>query len=193
MSTARGLVAVACWTAVIAGISALTRVPYHAEPEGRSLLRLSWRAIGERIERCRQATAAELEGVPAHMRQPLICEGARVAPYELRVSVDGHVVHDALAPGTGVAGDRPIYVLQEFELVPGPHRIEVRFRRRPEAEPAAVPRTEEAGAASEHEREVRRRTIPSPLVLDTAMVIRPGGVVLVTYSAESHTLVLTAH
>lgn len=116
--------------------------------------------------------------MPAHMRQETICEDPRVAPYRLRVAVDGGSLVDSAAPGSGIPGDRPISVYREFEAEPGARRIEVLFERTGEA-------GEEADAA-------RRRAVPPRLVLDTVVPVAGGSILLVTYSPEHRSLVLLA-
>lgn len=172
---------------LMAALAGLTSVPWTLEQSPRSILRLSWRALGERIERCRPATAEELAGVPAHMRQEVICEDPRVAPYQLRVAVDGRVLHEGLAKGSGVAGDRPLFVLHEFEITPGDHRIDVRFERRGTAPEAGAEQNE---PEREHEREVQRRAIPPVLHIDTTITVPTHAVLLVTYSPELRRLTL---
>lgn len=173
---------------LFAALAGLTRVPWTIERSPRSILRLSWRALGERIERCRRATAEELAGVPAHMRQDVICEDPKVAPYQLKVAVDGRVLHEGLAEGSGVPGDRPLFVLREFEITPGDHRIDVRFERQGTAREAPAAKEDEQERA--HEREVQRRAIPPALHLDTTVTVPVHAVLLVTYSAELRQLVL---
>lgn len=177
-------------TVLLAALAGLSRVTWTVEQSPRSLLRLSWRALGERIERCRPATAEELAGVPAHMRQDVICEDPQVAPYRLRVAVDGRVLHEGLVEGSGVAGDRPLFVLHEFEIMPGEHRIDVRFERQ-RAAPDAQPRTQNEPERA-HEREVQRRAIPPALHLDTTITVPAHAVLLVTYSAELRRFVFYA-
>src|SRR5581483_10229084 len=81
--------------ASLAFLAALSRVPYAAEPGADALLRLAWRARGERVEQCRRLTPAELARVPAHMRQEIQCTG-RIVPYRLRVALDGREVINEL-------------------------------------------------------------------------------------------------
>jgi hypothetical protein len=187
----RRSVGIAVAVALIALLGALSQLPYAAERSDRALVRLSWRARGERTERCRRATPEELAAMAAHMRQEVICEGARIAPYRLRVAIDGRTREDGVVAGSGVAGDRPIYVLREFALAPGHHRIEVRFEKVAGDDGALATRP---GAlddrASDREAEARRRAIPPRLLLDTTVTAAANGVLLVTYSTEHQQLVL---
>ena len=116
--TARRATAVIATLAVLLVISALTRVPVTMRAGGEAVVRLSWRARGERIERCRRATAEELAAVAAHMRQEIICEGERVAPYRLLVAIGGDTVADGLVPGSDAPGEGTLYVLRDFPIAP---------------------------------------------------------------------------
>lgn len=110
-----------------AALGALSRVPYGSNPEGLAILRLSWRATGQRVEACRPLTEEEQARTPAHMRPPEICEG-RLLPYALHVRLDDRVlIADTLRPA-GARADRPIYVYRERAIPPGRHRLDVRFR-----------------------------------------------------------------
>lgn len=182
MSALRPLAAFVLGGAILTGVAALSQVPYRWADPGASLIRLSWRARGERLERCRPATATELAGVPAHMRRDTICEGVRVPPYRLRVAIDGRVREDGIVAGSDVQGDRPIYVLREFPVQPGPHRLEVHFERQraPGDDPAF------AGDA----RVETRRAVPPRLALDTTVVLAEHAVVLVTLNDELGRLVV---
>jgi hypothetical protein len=150
--------------AVALGLSAALVVcsglPYVADSSDDALIRLSWRAVGERIEECRKPTEEELAALPPHLRRQEICAG-RTTPFQLAVSIDGAAVfEDRIRPG-GARQDRPVYVLQEFPLSPGRHRLQVRFA-------AELP----AGA----DREAR-----APLVLDQILTLEPRTIALVTY------------
>jgi hypothetical protein len=178
VSAPRRIAALAMAAAAFAATTALSQWPWQLEQGGRSLLRVSWRARGERIEDCRRATPEELAALPAHMRQEVVCADPRVAPYRLRVAVDGRALVDGAAPGSGIPGDRPIYVYREFEVTPGARRVEVLFER-----------TGESGEAADA---ARRRAVPRRLVLDTVVTVAEGSILLVTYSPEHRRLVLLA-
>lgn len=192
MSIARRALAVVVAFALLVGVAALSRVPYSTHDAERALLRLSWRARGERIERCRRATPVELANVPAHMRREVICEDARVATYRLRVTVDGERLADGVVAGSGVAGDRPIYLLREFELRPGAHRLQVVFAKETNDTDDDRRPTEsrDRGPERDHERDTRRGAVPPRIALDTSLAVRTGSVVLVTYDSELRKLVL---
>jgi hypothetical protein len=116
---------------VVAGLLTAATVlgsalPWTVEPEDTALVRLSWRAVGQRVDECRKPTAEELAALPPHMRQQEICE-ARLTPFLLAVSIDGASAFEGRILPSGARQDRPTYVLQEFPVAPGEHRVEVSF------------------------------------------------------------------
>lgn len=182
MSTARRIVALTLTVAALLLVSAVSRVRHDAHPTDAALLRLSWHARGERIERCRNATPEELAQQAAHMRQQVICEGRQVAPYRVAVSIDGAAAVDAPVDGSGGPGDGALFVLHEAAVRPGAHRIRAEFRRvRDPGEPA-----------DEALHDARRQTVPPLLTLDTVVTFPARGVVLVTYASELERLVVQA-
>ena len=154
---------------LVAVLVLLSRLPWTAEPEPDSLVRLSWRSVGERVEECREPSEAELAALPRHMRLPKICEG-RVAPFRLRVELDGVAALDELVRAAGAREDRPVYVFRELRVSPGEHRLAVYFdAERPPGSPAAE---------------------AAPLRLEETLLLAPRAVALVTYDAEARRLVL---
>lgn len=105
---------------------ALSKFEVTVAPEDESLVRLSWRAVAERVERCRVPSDAELASVPLHMRQSEICEG-RLASFHLVVAIDGETLVDRELRPAGAREDRPTYVLEVLPISPGPHELEVEF------------------------------------------------------------------
>ena len=173
-------------------------VAYH--DNGGAMLRLSWSARPERIETCRTLSAEELEREEEHMRQRVECTGT-FASYVLHVESDRQLVSESIVRGAGFRHDRPIYLLREWPVPSGAHRVRVSFSRREQPSDRNTSATTErrsepdtgifAGRAEreEEERSRRRRAaIPSRLVLDTTLVFEPGRVVLVTLNAERREL-----
>lgn len=74
-------------------------------------------------------SAEELAQREEHMRQRLECDG-RFATYALRVESDGLLIGEAVVHGAGLRHDRPLYVLREYDVAPGVHRLRVSFTRR---------------------------------------------------------------
>lgn len=120
------VLAVALAVASTAAGVALSNLRVVVAPADESLVRLSWRAVAERLERCRVPTEEELAAVPLHMRQPEIC-GGRLASFHLAVAIDGETVIDRELRPAGAREDRPTYVLEVLPIPPGPHQLEVAF------------------------------------------------------------------
>jgi hypothetical protein len=138
--TPRPLWAALAGALLSAGLVAGSNVPWVAEPADQAMIRLSWRAFGERVEECREPSAEEQADLPPHMRQPRICEG-RLLPFRLVVRIDGTGRFDALLPVGGAHADRPTIVFRDFRVTTGPHRVEIRFEveRPPGSGPATQP------------------------------------------------------
>jgi hypothetical protein len=125
---------------------------------------------GISVEECRQLSPEELANLPVHMRNPNACIG-RIAPYRLQVGLNGTLlVNDTIHPG-GARGDRPIYVLSDFPVDPGEHRVQVRF------DPILMPGTTWLPGAR-------------PLSLDQTVILERRDIVLVTVDDDTHELVV---
>jgi hypothetical protein len=169
MSPARAVVAVILALLGTVLVAWMSRVPFEFESEHEALVRLSWRVDGISIEECRQLSAEELANLPIHMRSPEACIG-RIAPYRLQVALDGQLmVNDTIRPG-GARGDRPIYVLSDFPVDPGEHRIQVRF------DPILLPGTTWLAEAA-------------PLSFDETVSLERRDIVLVTVDDDTHQMV----
>lgn len=204
MSGARRLTRLAAAGVVsAAGLALMARassapLPYHGD--GTARLRLSWSARPERIEVCRALSAEELAEREEHMRQRVECNG-RFATYTLQVEADGRVLGTAVVRGAGLRHDRPLYLLRDFAIEPGEHRVRVTFARREHtdgdsAAVAAVGRVDAdtgifAGRAQREMVERARRVraaIPARLVLDTTLAFVPNRVTIVTFDPDRRTL-----
>ena len=177
-------------------------LPFHDSAAAR--LRLSWSARPERIEVCRTVSAEELAEREEHMRQRVECDG-RFATYALRVESDGQVIGETVVNGAGLRHDRPLYLLREYDVAPGVHRVRVSFTRREKTDDdaaafAKVTSTETdtgifAGRAQreavEHTRRARA-AIPAHLELDTMLAFAPRQVMIVTFAPERRALVVLA-
>ena len=175
-------------------------LPFHADATAR--LRLSWSARPERIEVCRTLSAKELAEREEHMRQRVECDG-HFATYALRVESDGHVIGEAVVHGAGLRNDRPLYLLREYDVPPGLHRVHVSFIRREKTDDDAAAFAPAASAvadtgifagraqreAVEHARRARA-AIPARLELDTTLAIAARQVLIVTFATERRALVL---
>jgi hypothetical protein len=127
-AVARRLAGVAVAALALAVVAGGSRWPWKAAPDDLALIRLDWRARGERVEECRPPTEEEMAGRPSHMQPREICEG-KVSPYALRVLVDGEVAVDDTIHGAGAHEDRPLYVARELAVRPGSHDVRIDFEK----------------------------------------------------------------
>jgi len=178
----RRLLAGALVVAAAVGLAALAGVPYAAEPAPRAVLRLAWRARGERVQRCRRLSAEELADLPVHMRPPNeeVCERG-IAPYHLRVSLDDSLVVDEIVRAGGAESDRPLFVFHELAVPPGAHHLSIVFARAEDRD------DENEGDSNEELRETPRR-----LTLEETVTVAPRAIILVTYDDERRQLHLLA-
>lgn len=172
-----------------AALAALSSTPYTVEPGDGAIVRLAWRARGERVRECHRRSAEELARLPQHMRQEEICE-RRILPYRLRVDLDGARVVDELVRAGGAREDRPLFVFHDLSVMPGTHHLQITFTREGTAQEEREERDEEAVDATEAGR--RARETPERLGLDAPVVLAPRQIVLVTYDDEGRRLFLAA-
>ncbi len=198
----RPVAAIAVSAGALALLAAASAVwlPFHRSAAAR--LRLSWSARPERIELCHTLSPEELAQREEHMRQRVECEG-KFATYALRVEVDDGVVGEAVVHGAGLRHDRPLYLLREFAVSPGMHRVRVTLTRRERTDndaaafaPAVSQEADTGLYAGRAQREAAERArragaaIPPHLALDTSLALAPRGVVLITLNAERRALEL---
>lgn len=178
-------------------------LPHHGE--GVAQLRLSWSARPERVETCRAVSEEEQARLAPHMRRSVECEG-EPASYLLVVVVDDDSLEHKVIRGGGMRNDRPIHLLQNYQVVPGQHRVVVSMTRReaavdatPLEEASAIVRSDTGLFAGRAERESIERSrrnssaIPEALVLDTTITFVPARIALVTFDADSRVLKLTTN
>lgn len=163
------MVGVAAAIGMTFAIAEGSHVVIRRDPGADAVLRLAWRARPDRVEDCRPQSAEALARLPAHMRQPMICEGAS-ASYRLQVRVDGQLALDDVLRGGGLRHDRPIYVFRELRVAPGDREVAVRFVR---IEASAQ---EQPGG------------VPPALTLSRSIHFAPRRVVLGSYDPERRTL-----
>ena len=202
MNSVRLLTACAATAALLAVVAYASAVPIPLHTSDSARLRLSWSARPERIEVCRTLTEEELEHVPEHMRQRTNCEGV-FATYTLRVEVDGRSIGESVVRGAGLRHDRPLYLLRDYQVPPGQHRLRVTLIRREktdddaaEHETTAIPHVDTGLYAGRSQREASERSrraraaIPSNLTLDTVVSLTPRRMALVTFNSERRKLEL---
>lgn len=204
MRPARILVTGLATAAGLALLAYTSAVPLSYHGQNTARVRLSWSARPERIEVCRQVSAAEQARREEHMRQRVECEGT-FATYTLHLELDEHAMGESVIHGAGLRHDRPLYLLQDYPVPPGAHRLRVILTRREKTDDdaaafaeAVVPDADTGLYAGRAQREATERgrraraAIPSSLVLDTALVFAPRQVALVTFNAERRVLELHA-
>jgi hypothetical protein len=180
----RPLTAIAVAAVSLLLLAAMSRVPWRLTGDPSATLRVSARLRVEIEERCRPATAEELAAQAAHMRQPVICDKPRAAPYTLSVGVDDRILHSAPLPGSGKAGEGTLYIMEDFRIDAGARRVRVTLERDWE-DPAGV-----NASRPTQSRESARHAIPPRLALDTTLSVEIRSIVLVTYEPEREALVI---
>lgn len=161
---------------VLGGLRTTSYLPYTAARDTAAVLRLAWRARGERVNQCRTRTADELARLPVHMRQTEVCE-RRLLPYRLVVRLDDREVANREVRGAGAREDRPLFVFEDIRVAPGPHRVVVYFTR--EGGDSVAPKAPNQGLST-----------PARLALDTVVAVGARRIALVTYDEEREQLVL---
>jgi hypothetical protein len=122
---ARALAGLALAALFAAGLAWLASRPLGKEPEGAAV-RLALRTALANVEVCRDRTPEELAALPAHMRQPRVCEDRR-PDYRLELRADGkRLLSRRLAP-PGIHRDRPLTVDALVPVAPGRRQLEVHF------------------------------------------------------------------
>ena len=124
MSVRRGMALLLVSALATVPIGWGARAPWRFSDAEHAVLRLSWRLRGEREEHCRPRGEAELAALPVHMRTPEICESHLVV-YRLVLQLDGGRPDTVRLEPAGARGDRPVFVLRDTALEPGPHRVRV--------------------------------------------------------------------
>lgn len=143
-------------------------------------LRIAIGAKPERLERCRELSPEELAARPAHMRQPVECQG-HTATYRLAIGVDGELRLERRLRGGGLRHDRLVSVLEEFAIPAGTHQLRVELARIESPDSLAPSRVEA-------ERHARQAPLPERLLLAETVTVAAGQVGIVTYDMEQRQL-----
>jgi hypothetical protein len=179
MSRASRIAGVSLVAAAMLGLVWASNAPMTTHASADGILRLAWSAQPERIETCREASEEELANVPAHMRQPRVCEGT-TATYRLEVRHNGDLIAEQVLRGGGLRRDRRLYVYRELPVPAGDADIAVRLDRIESPDSHAEGQAASSGAAT--------ATVPAQLSLTQRVRFAPRQVVLVTYDADRRAL-----
>ena len=133
----RGAAGVALAALFAAGLAALASRPLGSEPTGAAV-RLALRTARAHVEVCRDRTADELAALPAHMRQPRVCEDHR-PDYRLELIADGVPLWTERVEPPGMRRDRPLTVDALVPVMPGRRELVVAFTPEPAAGASALP------------------------------------------------------
>ncbi len=170
MSALRWLLRVVVAAGLTLALVGLSQVPWSPDAAGAAELRLAWRFRSTLVDQCRRLSASELANLPAHMRRELSCE-RRLTPYRLVVQLGSvTVVADTVRP-RGARADRPLSFYRDLRVAPGALALSIRF----------APLLPESAAVASR---------PPTLALDTALVVAPHRVVLVTLDEARGTLIV---
>lgn len=113
-------------TAVLASVAVFSAWPsVRILPENTAIVKLSFSHGGARA--CRELTEAERAKLPQNMRRKEVCDRQR-APVYVELRTDGSPTFAASLPPTGLAGDGPSRLYEQFVLPAGTHRFELRLR-----------------------------------------------------------------
>ena len=89
-----------------------------------SQLRIAVRTRASSADRCRERTAEELQKLPVHMRQKMVCERDWIA-YGFEVQLDGGTVDQRTVAPAGAFGDRPLVLSSQTPVAAGAHSVRV--------------------------------------------------------------------
>ncbi|MCP3960533.1 MAG: hypothetical protein GY719_22045 [bacterium] len=174
--TRRHLGRVAFSALLFGAVVVLGQVPFGAPVED-AFLRLALRTTEARIEICRDRTHAELEALPAHMRQPQICDW-HIVPHRLLVRRGAETVLDRVLEPAGARSDRPLAFDEQIALAPGTAELAISF------EPAEAVIASASGALAVALAEAPRHAISRTIELQA------GRIVLVRLDGDGGTLVI---
>lgn len=119
---------------VFAAVALLSDWPrYSRLAPDSAVIKLSFTHGSNRQAECRRRTPEELAKLPPNMRKPLECPRGRGGVY-VELEVDGQPVFRASLPPSGLSGDGPSRVYEQFVVPAGPHAIAVRMRDTPRSE-----------------------------------------------------------
>ena len=108
-------------------LGALSDTPaWHRLSEGEAQLSLSLAHSGRHEGECRRLTAKEIAALPAGERRPLDCARGRL-PVHVELELNGRVLVNRTIAPSGLFGDGPSQIYENFSIPSGRH---VRAARR---------------------------------------------------------------
>jgi len=96
-------------------------------------LTLSLAHSGDHAGECRRLTAEEIAALPPNMRKPMDCPRGRL-PLLVEVELDGALIVGRSIPPSGLFGDGPSQIYENFTIPSGSHHVRVRMRDSARAE-----------------------------------------------------------
>ena len=121
-----GQAAVYALIAVLFGIFA-TWPPHRPFDPQKAQLTLSLAHSGKRPGECKRLTAKEIAALPALERKPLDCERGRL-PVLIEVDLDGRTIVSRSVAPSGLFGDGPSQIYENFVIPAGSHKVSARLR-----------------------------------------------------------------
>ncbi len=112
--------------AVLLGFFADTPAYRHFDDD-KAQLTLSVAHSGQHAGTCRRLTAKEIAALPPNMRKPLDCPRERL-PVLVEVDLDGQTIVRESIPPSGLFGDGPSQIYENFVIPSGSHRLSARLR-----------------------------------------------------------------
>lgn len=122
------------WAAIAAAIGLLGQGPSFAPyAPDKALVKLSMAHLSERLQPCRELTAAERAELPPTRRVQQVCERGR-APTRFELYLDERlVVRESVTPA-GLSDDGRSYYLDYFTVEPGRYTATLRLADTPREE-----------------------------------------------------------
>jgi len=114
--------AYAVFLLAVAALSAWPEYRILADTEG--MISLSFTHAAERVGACRRLSPEELASLPPNMRKPEECPRER-HPVQVRLVVDGQLLHAETAPPSGLWNDGKASVYRRLPVAAGRHEIYV--------------------------------------------------------------------
>lgn len=119
------------WAALAALVGLFGQGPSFAPYEpGQALIKLSMAHLPERLEPCRQLSAAEREELPPTRRVEEVC-GRERAPTRFELRLDGELLVAETVEPAGLSSGGRSYYLEYLPVEPGRYTVTVRLADTP--------------------------------------------------------------